>query len=65
MQYKDLHALIRNSQSSRRYFLSLPVSLQMELHQYNHVIRTANDLHRQIQCIQKYNRQVEISQMLF
>ncbi|BCI60349.1 hypothetical protein BN3661_00061 [Eubacteriaceae bacterium CHKCI005] len=65
MPYKNLHSLIQKSRSSRSYFLSLPVPLQMQLHQQNDFIHTADDLHRQTEYIQRYNHQVEVSRMLF
>lgn len=45
MKYSDLHDLISHSRSTRRYFLSLPVSLQLALHEQNIYIHTAADLH--------------------
>ena len=44
MQYKNLHALIEGSSSSRSFFLSLPVELQLKLHEQNDYIHTALDL---------------------
>ena len=46
MKADDLHDLIRRSSSTRRYFLSLPVGMQMDLHEKNAHIRTAEELHR-------------------
>lgn len=43
---KDLHSLINNSVSSRQYFMSLPVQMQINLHTYNSSIRTQQDLRR-------------------
>ena len=45
MQYSSLHELIKNSQSSRKFFLSLPVEIQYKLHEQNQYIHTASDLH--------------------
>lgn len=45
MKYKDLHDLILHSSTNRKYFLSLPVSLQLVLHKYNSSIHTAAELH--------------------
>lgn len=59
-----MHDLIFNSSSSRRYFLSFSVPMQMELHKYNDEIHTAAELHYYADFIQKYNRAVEISEML-
>ena len=41
MQYANLHELIMHSSSTRRYFLSLPVSVQMQLHEQGDYIRSA------------------------
>ena len=46
MAYTDLNALLEGSSSSRSYFLSLPVELQMQLHRGEELIHTAEDLHR-------------------
>ena len=45
MKYLNLHELIQNSSSSRRYFLSLPVETQIDLHKLNSFIHTAQELH--------------------
>lgn len=45
MKYKDLQDLISHSTTTRQYFLSLPVSLQLVLHKYNSYIHTAAELH--------------------
>lgn len=47
MKYKDLQELISHSSSTRRYFLSLPVTLQLTLHKCGAYIHTAADLHLQ------------------
>ena len=64
MRYLDLHDLIFHSQSSRQYFLSLPVSLQLKLHEYNSWIRCAADLHRQVLSIEKIEHQLAVSDNL-
>ncbi len=46
MQYRDLHELIQASQSSRAFFLSLPVESQRRLHEYNAYIHSATELRR-------------------
>lgn len=46
MAYTDLNALLAGSSSSRSYFLSLPVELQMQLHRREELIHAAEDLHR-------------------
>lgn len=62
MRYENLNQLVRESSSSRRYFLSLPVSMQLKLHEHNDYIHTADELHRRTDAILKYERQVEISE---
>lgn len=54
MKYKDLQDLISHSSTSRQYFLSLPVPLQLALHQYNASIHTAADLHLRVDIIRDY-----------
>ena len=56
MRYENLNRLIRESSSSRRYFLSLPVSMQVKLHAHNETIHTADELHRRTDAILKYER---------
>ncbi len=56
MRYENLQQLIQNSNSSRAYFLSLPVESQYELHQYNDYIHTAAELHSMQDYIQKIKR---------
>lgn len=46
MAYHDLSALLDGSPSSRSYFLSLPVKMQLQLHQREELIHTSEDLHR-------------------
>lgn len=53
--YNDLQDLIRHSYSSRQYFMSLPVSLQTELHKNNNFIRSAYQLHTTAKAIQRNN----------
>lgn len=62
MRYENLNQLIRESSSSRRYFLSLPVSMQVKLHEHNDYIHTADELHRRKDAILKYERQVQLSE---
>lgn len=62
MKYENLNQLIRKSSSSRRYFLSLPVSMQLKLHENNDYIHTADELHRCTDAILKHERQVQISE---
>ena len=51
MKYENLQELCRRSSSSRRYFLSLPVKLQMELSQYGPWIQTAAQLHETVYLV--------------
>ena len=53
MQYSNLHQLIDNSQSSRTFFLSLPIEIQYKLHEQNQYIHTAFDLHIKANAIKK------------
>ena len=46
MAYHDLSALLDGSPSSRSYFLSLPVRIQLQVHQRGELSHTAEDLHR-------------------
>lgn len=64
LKYNNLNHLVRKSSSSRRYFLSLPVSMQIELHQHNDYIHTAAELHNCVDAIKAYNRQVQISEKI-
>lgn len=45
MLYNNLHDLINHSKSSRAYFLSLPIDIQMNLNQYSGYITSAQKLH--------------------
>lgn len=65
LRYKDLNQLIRKSGSSRKYFLSLPVDMQMKLHEHNDYIHTADELHRRTDEIIKYERQIQVSESFF
>ncbi len=62
MKYDNLNHLVRESSSSRRYFLSLPVAMQMALHEHGDYIHTAAELHRRVDAIKAYNRQVQLSE---
>lgn len=62
LRYENLNQLVRKSSSSRRYFLSLPVSMQIKLHEHNDYIHTADELHRRADAILKYEQQVQISE---
>lgn len=45
MKYESLQDLLSHSSSTREYFLSLPISTQLALHESNFLIHTAADLH--------------------
>lgn len=45
MKYTNLQELLAHSSTTRQFFLSLPISLQLILHDYNSSIHTAADLH--------------------
>ena len=62
LRYENLNQLIRGSRSSRRYFLSLPVNVQLKLHEHHDYIHTSEELRRCTEAIQKYERQVQISE---
>lgn len=64
MKYDNLNHLVRESSSSRRYFLSLPVSMQIALHEHNNYIHTAAELHRSVDAIKAYKRQVQLSEQI-
>lgn len=60
MRYQNLHDLISHSSSSRSYFLSLPVSMQILLHDHNDAIHSAAELHMQAEWVQKNSSLLEI-----
>ncbi|MBE6708957.1 MAG: hypothetical protein E7578_06930 [Ruminococcaceae bacterium] len=45
MEYKNLDSLILSSAVSRRYFFTLPTSVQLELSLRGQMIHSADDLH--------------------
>lgn len=51
--YQDLHELLMSSDSTRRYFMKLPVNVQMTVHRRNDEIRTAEALHRYVDHMTK------------
>lgn len=61
MRYENLNHLVRESSSSRRYFLSLPVETQIELHEHNAYIHTAAELHRRVNALESCHRQIHLS----
>lgn len=65
MQYENLKLLLYNSSSSRKYFFSLQIESQMEIHKYNNFIHSLFDLKSLAERLNKYNKQLEISNYLF
>ncbi|MBQ8552424.1 MAG: hypothetical protein IJ428_07030 [Clostridia bacterium] len=64
MLYANLRELVRRSSSSRRFFFGLPVPLQLKLSEYDEHIRSAADLHRYAEAVEKHEHAVEIGDML-
>lgn len=62
MRYENLNHLVHKSSSTRRYFLSLPIETQIELHEHNDYIHTAAELHRLADALKTYHRQVQLSE---
>lgn len=60
MQYSNLHELIKNSQSSQKFFLSLPVEIQYKLHEQNDYIHTALELHIKADAIKHCEHLVKL-----
>ncbi|MBQ8648785.1 MAG: hypothetical protein IJ470_01790 [Clostridia bacterium] len=61
MRYSNLHDLINSSSSTRKYFLSLPVNMQISLHEHNDYIHTAAELHRMAGIIENYEHHCKLS----
>ena len=60
MKYNNLKSLLETS-SARKYFLSLPVSLQIALHSQNQYIHSLEQLHRYAYLAQEYERYCQIA----
>lgn len=60
MYYENLQALIQKSSSTRQYFLSLPVDLQLSLHEQNNCIHTARELREYAAVIENYHYHVKL-----
>ena len=56
MRYRDLHELIQGSQSSRAFFLSLPVEIQCKLHEHNAYVHSAAELRSRAASLQSWMR---------
>lgn len=61
MRYNNLHDMINSSSSTRRYFLSLPVEMQISLHKHNDYIHTAEELHRKVSVIENFEYHLKLS----
>ena len=61
MKYNNLKSLLETSSSARKYFLSLPVSLQITLHSQNRYIHSLEQLHRYAYLAQEYERHCQIA----
>ncbi len=61
MKYSNLNELITGSKSSRDFFLSLPVNMQMKLHEHSPYIHSAAELHDTVYTIQNARRISELS----
>lgn len=57
MRYNTLHELLGGSRGARRYFLSLPVERQLELHAHDAYIHTLAELHRRADAVEATRRQ--------
>jgi hypothetical protein len=44
LQYPNLHSLLSHSRSTRQYFISLPVAMQLHLHEHDAFIHSAEQL---------------------
>lgn len=60
MRYNNLQDLIQGSTSTRAYFLSLPVAVQIVLHEQNDYIHTAEELHTNAESIIKGQMRLSI-----
>lgn len=56
MQYNNLTQLLSDSADSRRYFMNLPVELQLELHKYNDSVRTSRELRDMVESLNQDKR---------
>lgn len=61
MKYNNLHELLMHSSSSRRYFINLPVTMQLALHKHNNFIHSAHELHMRIDAINAQQRALALS----
>ena len=54
MKLANLQELIQTSSSSRMYLLSLPVDIQLQLHEQNNFIHSLYELHTNAEYLMKY-----------
>ena len=64
LQYTNLQELIQGSSSARAYFLSLPVAVQLALHEQNRWICSAAQLHIRADQVERWQRAIELSESL-
>ncbi len=64
MRYENLHTLLEQSSGTRSYFLTLPVELQLALHEQNDLIHTAQELHLHADAARDYQKHVLLSEAL-
>ena len=60
MLYNSLNDLINSSSSTRQYFVSLPIEMQMTLHKHDKYIHTAEDLHRAVAVMENYEHHCKL-----
>lgn len=64
MRYDNLNELINKSSSTRKYFTSLPVDMQMFLHEQNAYIHTTQELRNYVFAMENYIHHVKLSEKL-
>lgn len=62
LKYEDLGRMLEKSSSTRQYFLSLPVEMQIALHEQNDQIHTAEELRRQAGFLETMAKQIAVSE---
>lgn len=62
LRYQNLHELFYHSSSSRRYFLSLPIPLQLRVSEHAADIHTAADLREIVRLVEKHDRAIMLSE---
>ena len=51
--YRDLHELLMSSDSTRQFFMKLPVNVQLTVHRQNDEIRTPEELRQYVDRMTK------------